>query len=171
MALALPLLVAAALSVVTVQRFLNGPQGFNPDGLLTMRLQLPDARYATRRQPGAVRRRRRRASARDCPASKPPPPINVMPAVGQQLGPFDRDRGHTRTPIPSNPPVVDYRAATPDIFAALQTPIRSRARPSPTPIARTPQPVVIVSESLARSYWPNEDPIGKRMRIGTTSRG
>ena len=45
MALALPLLVAAALSVLTVHRFLNGPQGFNPDGLLTMRLQLPNARY------------------------------------------------------------------------------------------------------------------------------
>ena len=48
MALALPLLVAAALSVLTVHRFLNGPQGFNPEGVLTMRLQLPDARYPDR---------------------------------------------------------------------------------------------------------------------------
>ena len=44
-ALVLPLLVAASLSVVTVDRFLNGPQGFNPEGLLTMRLLLPEARY------------------------------------------------------------------------------------------------------------------------------
>ena len=46
MALALPLLVASALSVVTVHRFLNGPQGYEPDQLLTMRLVLASGRYA-----------------------------------------------------------------------------------------------------------------------------
>ena len=55
-ALVLPLLVAASLSVVTVDRFLNGPQGFNPEGLLTMRLLLPEARYRERCRAAYVRR-------------------------------------------------------------------------------------------------------------------
>ena len=55
-ALVLPLLVAASLSVVTVDRFLNGPQGFNPEGLLTMRLLLPEARYENDAARRTVRR-------------------------------------------------------------------------------------------------------------------
>jgi putative ABC transport system permease protein len=45
-ALALPLLVASALGAIGAQRFINGPQGYDPDGLLTMRVGLPEARYA-----------------------------------------------------------------------------------------------------------------------------
>ena len=45
MSLALPLLLASALSVLTVQRFLNGPQGYEPDRLLAMRLDLASGRY------------------------------------------------------------------------------------------------------------------------------
>ena len=52
-ALSLPLLVAAGLGTLGANRFLNGPQGYEPDGLLTMRAVLPDARYSD----PAVRRR------------------------------------------------------------------------------------------------------------------
>ena len=96
MALALPLLVAAALSVLTVHRFLNGPQGFNPDGVLTMRLQLPNARYPAgddyQRFAGAIVERLRAVPGVDAAAA-----INVMPRGGQQLGTVDRDRGHSQS--------------------------------------------------------------------------
>ena len=52
-AIALPLLVAAGLGVIGTNRFLNGPQGYDPDGLLTMKLVLPERTYpddATRRR-------------------------------------------------------------------------------------------------------------------------
>ena len=45
MAIALPLLVAAGLGVIGTTRFLNGPQGYDPDGVLTMKLVLPDRIY------------------------------------------------------------------------------------------------------------------------------
>jgi putative ABC transport system permease protein len=44
-ALALPLLVAAGMSARGVNRFLNGPQGYNPDGVLTMRAVLSEGRH------------------------------------------------------------------------------------------------------------------------------
>ncbi len=43
--IALPLLVAAGLGVAGTYKFLNGPQGYDPDGLLTMKLVLPERNY------------------------------------------------------------------------------------------------------------------------------
>src|SRR6185312_15901641 len=40
MTIALPLLVAAGLGVLGTDRFLHGPQGYNPDGVLAMKLVL-----------------------------------------------------------------------------------------------------------------------------------
>jgi putative ABC transport system permease protein len=162
-ALALPLLVAATMSVLTVRQFLNGPQGFNPDGLLTMRLQLPDARYKkpetqSRFAHDVVER------LRALPGVQTAAAINVMPASDNNWGRSIEIDGKPN-PDPSNPPSVDYRAATPDFFAALQTPIKS-GRAFTEQDREDTQPVVIVNEALARKYWPNENPVGKRMRIG-----
>ena len=45
LALALPLLVATSLGVMATWRFINGPQGFEPAGGLTLRLIPPYPRY------------------------------------------------------------------------------------------------------------------------------
>ena len=163
MALALPLLVAAALAIVTVQRFVSGPQGFNPDGVLTMRLELPDARYPT-----ADTRRRfaddALAHLRAIAGVESAAAANVTPAADNNWGRSIEIEGTPNTD-PANPPSVDYRAATPDMFSTLQIPIRS-GRGITDADRESTQPVVVVSESLARKYWPDQDPIGKRLRFG-----
>ncbi len=164
MALALPLLVAAALSVLTVDRFLNGPQGFNPEGLLTMRLRLSDARY-----PDADARTRfaHDAAARlsTIPGVETAAAVNVMPAGNNNSGRSIEIDG-VPNPDASNPPSADFRTATPQLFAALQMPIRKGRGFTDADRADT-QPVVIVNEAFVRRHWPNADPIGKRMRTGT----
>jgi putative ABC transport system permease protein len=163
-ALVLPLLVAASLSVVTVDRFLNGPQGFNPEGLLTMRLLLPEARYEN----DAARRTFAEAAVerlRNIPGVDSAAAINIMPASNNNSGRSIEIEG-VPNPDPSNPPSADYRTATPAIFEALQTPIRA-GRAFTDADREDTQPVVIVSESLARRHWPNSEPLGKRMRTGT----
>ena len=164
MALALPLLVASALSVLTVHQFLNGPQGFNPDGLLTMRLQLPDARYPTPESQstfaGDVVER-----LRALPASRAPRRSTSCPLRITIRGARSKSTA-SRTRIPPIRPGVDYRVATPDLFAALQTPILS-GRGFTDADREGTQPVAIVTQSLASRYWPGEDPIGKRLRIRT----
>ena len=163
MALALPLLVAAALSVLTVHRFLNGPQGFNPDGLLTMRLLLPEPAIRTRtRAPGSPT-----TPPRGCapfPASRRPPPSTSCPP-GTATRAIDRDR---RRPQPRSlePAVRRLPDGDAGTFAALQIPIRA-GRGFTDADRDDTQPVVIVSESFARRHWPNADPLGKRMRTGT----
>jgi putative ABC transport system permease protein len=166
MALALPLLVAATLSVVTVQRFVSGPQGFNPDGLLTMRLELPDVRYS------AVEARRRFAEdavthLRVIAGVEMAAAVNVAPAADNNWGRSIEIEG-TPNLDPANPPSADYRAATPEMFATLEIPIRSGRALTEADREGT-QPVAVVSESLARKYWPDQDPIGKRLKVGTES--
>ena len=73
MAIALPLLVAAGLGVIGTNRFLNGPQGYDPDGLLTMKLVLPERTYPDDAGAAAVRRAKRRRASPRCPASSAPP--------------------------------------------------------------------------------------------------
>src|SRR5262249_45234220 len=60
---------------------------------------------------------------------------------------------------------ADYRRASPGYFAALGIPLlRGRLfEPTDQPGA---EHVAVVSQSLARKYWPNEDPIGKRIQFG-----
>jgi putative ABC transport system permease protein len=164
MALALPLLVAAALSVLTVHRFLNGPQGFNPEGVLTMRLLLPEARYPdndarSRFAEQAVDRLRATPGVVSAAA------VNIMPASDNNSGRSIEIDG-SPNPDPANPPSVDYRTATPEIFTALQIPIRAGRAFTDGDRSDT-QPVAIVSESLARRYWPNTDALGKRIKFRT----
>ena len=65
---------------------------------------------------------------------------------------------------PSEPGVdVEYRSATPSYFETMNIPLRA---------GRLfdghdgPASIVLVNETLARMFWPGENPIGKRIRIG-----
>jgi len=163
-ALTLPLLVAATLSVLSVYRFLNGPQGFNPDGLLTLQLILPDARYPSddarlRFANSAVERLRAVPGAQSAAA------VNIMPSSSSNWGRSIEIEGKPN-PDPANPPSVDYRAVTPGGFETLGIPIQS-GRGFTDADREDTQHVAIVSAALARRYWPGVDPIGKRIRLGT----
>ena len=127
MALALPLLVAAALSVLTVDRFLNGPQGFNPEGLLTMRLLLPDARYPRRCRARARSPTMPSTRLRTIPGVDSAAAVNIMPAANNNSGRSIEIDG-VPNPDPSNPPSADYRTATPATLRGAADSDSRRAR-------------------------------------------
>jgi putative ABC transport system permease protein len=164
MALALPLLVASALSALSVHRFLNGPQGYNPDGVLSMSMVLAEGRY-----PDADARRTFATQAverlQSVPGVATAAAVNIIPAIGSNSGRAIEIEGRPN-PDPANPPFVDYRVATPDLFRVLEIPIVS-GRGFTSGDREGTQPVAIVSQSLARRYWPDTDPIGRRIRAGT----
>jgi putative ABC transport system permease protein len=60
--------------------------------------------------------------------------------------------------------VVDYREITPDYFRAMGVPLRSGRFFTASDGAGHP-PVAIINESFARTYWPNESPIGRRIYV------
>jgi putative ABC transport system permease protein len=160
-AVALPLLVAAGLGVIGTERFLTGPQGYDPDGLLTMKLILPDRTYpddAARRLfvTKTIDALQRIAAVERVAA------INNMPTSGANSSRAIEIDGHPPAD-PNNLPSVDFRTITSDYFSTLRIPI-VRGRPFNATDREDTQPVVIVSESMARKFWPNEDPIGRRMK-------
>ena len=160
-ALALPLLVAAGLSVMGTYRFLNGPQGYDPDNMLAMRLVLPDARYADDAS-------RRLFTSRTVEALEQIPGVtsaaatNILPAAGNNSRRQIEVDGKPNSD-PLNAPWVDYRAVTPRFFEAMRIPIRA-GRSFTHADREQSQLVAIVSQSMAEKFWPGRSPVGARVR-------
>ena len=162
--LALPLLVASAMGAVGAHRFLYGHQGYDPDRVLVMEMVLPQAAYKgndDRRE--FVERVLDRAAA--IPGAERAAVINIMPARGNNSSRPLEIEGRPNAD-PAFPPSVDFRSATPEIFAVLGIPVH-RGRGLTTADGENAQPVVVISQSLAQRYWANEDPLGRRLKLGT----
>jgi putative ABC transport system permease protein len=160
--IALPLLVAAGLGVLGTNRFLNGSQGYDPDGVLTMKLVLPSRTY---QDDGSRRRFVTRAmdAVAGVPGVERAAAINDPPASGGNASQAIEIDGHP-APDPRNPPIVDNRVATADYFTVLKIPIQRGRGFTPADREET-APIVVVSASMAEKYWPGEDPIGRRVRV------
>jgi putative ABC transport system permease protein len=162
-ALVLPLLVAAGLAVSGVYRFLNGPQGYDHTNVVTMQLVLPQARY-----PDDETRRRFVESAvmklSEIAGVELAAVVNVPPSVANNSGNSIEIEGHPN-PDPVNPPSVDSRRVTSKYFSALRIPI-VRGRDLNDSDRENTLQVAVISESMARQYWPDSDPIGKRVKVG-----
>jgi predicted permease len=161
-ALALPLLVAAMLSVSTITHFLTGWQGYDPDNVLVMRTVLPERRYAD-----ADSRARFAAAALDSLAAVPGARLaaagNVVPTIDTNARRAIEIAGQ---PIAEETrwPRVDYRVVSPAYFDALRIPILAGRAFDTTDQVGT-EPVAIVDEPFARKFWPSGSAIGERVRI------
>ena len=160
-ALALPLLVAATLSVSTISSFLTGWQGYDPHNVLTMRAVLPAARY-----PDADSRRRFAEQALERLASVAGVRVaaagNVVRAIDANPQRRIEVAGQPAAE-PSKWPRVDYRVVSPQFFNVLRLPIVS-GRAFTTGDQPATEAVAIVSESMARRFWPSGQAIGERVR-------
>src|SRR5262245_13146402 len=159
-ALSLVLLIGAGLLLQSFKNLLAVDPGFRPDNVLTGRLELSKKKYATNAQiHGFYERFLER--------------VQNLPGVSaaglcQQL-PFNRVSDGTVFTVEGREleqaPVAWWRNATPGYFAAMGIPILKGRPFLPTDTA-TSTPVAIVDEKLARSQWPDENPIGKRVKLG-----
>ncbi|MBW8866947.1 MAG: ABC transporter permease [Acidobacteria bacterium] len=161
-ALALPLLVAAMLSISTIRSYLITWQGYDPSNVLTLRAVLPESRYPDedsreRFAQLAVEQLSAIAGVREASAG------NVIPAVDTNSTRPIEIAGKPIAEV-SKWPRVDYRVISPRYFGVLRLPLMS-GRAFTTADRKGAEPVAIVSESLARKYWPSASPIGERVRI------
>jgi putative ABC transport system permease protein len=162
--LALPLLVASAMGAIGAHRFLYGHQGYDPERVLAMEMVLPQAAYTTdEARRTFVERVLERAAA--MPGAERAAVMNIMPARGNNSSRTLEVEGRPNAD-PAFPPNVDFRSATPEVFAVLGIPVH-RGRGLTTADGENAQPVVVISQSLAGRYWPNEDPLGRRLKLGT----
>jgi putative ABC transport system permease protein len=162
MSIALPLLVAAGLGVLGTNRLLHGPQGYNPDSLLTMKLLLPERTY-----PDDAARRRFVERATEAVAAVPGVQhvtvANALPASGSNSSIAVELDGQT-VDDPRTLPTVDNRLVGSRHFETMEIPV-TRGRRFSDADRDGSAFVAIVSESMAAKYWPGADPIGRRLRI------
>ena len=162
-ALALPLLVAAGMTALGTARFLNGPQGYDADGVLTFRTALPESSYASQHERAQFVERAVEAFEA-LPGVSAAAATNVIPASSSGWGVRYEIEGK---PIatPNDRPRADYRTVTTRYFETMRTPI-TRGRAFTRLDGADGQLVAIVSESFVERHWPGEDALGRRIVLG-----
>ncbi|MGE0887196.1 MAG: ABC transporter permease [Blastocatellales bacterium] len=159
-ALALAVLVGAGLLVKSFMRVQEVNPGFNPQGLLTMSLSLPDFKYSEAPQRANFYKQLiHDVSA--LPGVQSAGAVSVLPLSGQGSSGSFTIEGRDVPRGQSSPHGARW-AATPDYFKTMGIPI-IRGRYFEERDTADGKQVVIIDQALAAKYWPNEDPLGKRM--------
>jgi predicted permease len=162
--LSLVLLVGAGLLMLSLGRVRQVEPGFRPDSALTLRVTLPASRYATGDQIARfVDEALARISA--LPGVAAAGATTTLPLVAWDWGKFFSIEGG---PVPASlaqVPNVNHRQVSPGYFRTLGATLRRGRFFTPDDRAGRP-PVAIINETAAARFWPGEDPIGKRVRLG-----
>jgi putative ABC transport system permease protein len=156
------LLMGAGLFIRSYLGALRINPGFQPERVLAFGVSLPEVRYTS---PAKVLGFYRDLTAKldALPGVRVSGGGNFVPLTGSQWN---------RSFVPEGWPATDRRILLTDFtpvygayLQALGIPL-VRGRYFTDADHRSTTPVVIVSETLARRYWPNQDAIGKRFRFG-----
>jgi len=167
-AVSLVLLVASGLIVKSFWRLRNVDPGFDPHGVLTLRLDLPSAVY---RDNGSTLRfvQQLVERVRSVPGVTAAGTIYPLPLAGDTAS-----SGYWIEDFPLRPdqvwPQLETRFATPEAFAALGIPLLAGRIFKPLDPAR-PAADVVVSRALAERFWPGRSPLGKRLTVDLPGRG
>jgi putative ABC transport system permease protein len=161
-ALAVTLLAGAGLLVRSFSALQSVDPGFNPVNVVTFDVSLPDAKYPDGQRTGAFYQDllQRLASM---------PGVRSSGAIfGLPLSDFGFSSSFTVTgaPVPeADQPSAQIRLASQDFFKTMQIPLRQGRLFGPEDRRGAP-PVVLISESAARKFWPAGDAIGHEVQFG-----
>ncbi|HZN03260.1 MAG TPA: ABC transporter permease, partial [Candidatus Polarisedimenticolia bacterium] len=161
LSLALVLLTGAGLLLRSFWILRNQPSGFEPQGVLTMRLSLPAARYESIEAQQAFLARLEEG-VRGLPGAGAAGLVTELPLSGWRMMHNMIVEGDQPVPEGQEPEIYTHEVS-PGYFAAAGTPIlRGRGvRESDTPTA----PLVgVVNEAFVRRFSPDRDPLGLRAR-------
>ncbi len=162
-ALAVVVLISTTLLVKSFVISVRSTPGYNPTNLLVAQVALPKTKYA--------QEARQRNFSDDVLAR-----IHALPGVvsagvssAVPFGGFGQtvvvEAVGKPAPQPGETLGARFSAVSPNYFAAMQMPlVKGRAFTS----ADGPgdAPVAVIGQTLARQFWPNEDPIGQKLKFG-----
>jgi putative ABC transport system permease protein len=157
-ALSLMLVVGAALLVRSLWNLQQVDPGFRADHLLTMQLWLPPAKYRT---PSRVAEFYQEVLRRlhEFPEIQEVAVVNTRPFLGWRLGARLHVPGRPLDPTGEDP-IISLRVVSPGYLAALGARLL-RGRQLADSDGPTGAPVALTNETMARRFWPSEDPLGK----------
>ena len=157
-ALASILLIGAALSLKSLWKVANVNPGFKPEGLITFKVSAP----AEARQQPAIFYQQVLDKVRALPGVESAVLARNVPMSG--VDPSMPVAADGQAPQVTDGQIVTrLRVIGPDYFHSFQTTVL-RGREFRESDSQTSQPVVIISESLAQRYWPNQDPLGHSLK-------
>jgi len=160
-ALSLVLLVGAALMIRTLWNLRSVHPGFVADRVLTMRIGVAANEFTSEDQQlqfyDQVLQR-----VRTLPGVQDAAVTDDLPLEGGSMQPVAVE-GRPVVEM-ADQPEVSVRLLSPQFMTTMGIPV-VRGREFTDADTASSAPVVLVSESMARQFWPNEDPIGKRLTL------
>ena len=161
LALSLALLAGSGLLIRSFLRLQDVDAGFRADGVLTMRVSLPEEKY-TKPEQARVFYRELLDRVRRLPGVDAAGATTGLPLVGNGWS------GTTvidtqAVPQKDRTPEADQRPVTPGYFEAMGIPL-VRGRYFDQHDNETGAPVAIVDETMAQTYWPHRDAIGQHIK-------
>jgi len=166
-AISLVLLIGAGLLINSFLRLRNVDPGFRSDNLLTMRVFLPQAKYGQPAQRAAfytdINRR-----LESVPGVKSSAVTTNLPLYFQGNSTNISIEGRPDPP-PNQEPIITTRVISPKYFETMGIPLLSGRQLTDQDTDDSPN-VTVISETMARRYWPGENPIGKRIAFGRPER-
>jgi putative ABC transport system permease protein len=160
-ALALVLLAGAGLLVRSFFKLRNVGPGYDPENVLTLDVPLPGTRYKEGAQTAAFYQRLiERVKA--LPGVEAVGAVSHLPLTGaEELDGFEIE-GRPGPESGENVQSADFRVVSTDYFSAMKIPLVRGRYFTEQDTADAPG-VIIIDETLARRFFSDEDPIGKRM--------
>ena len=163
MALAMMLLAGAGLLLRSFAQLQEVKPGFEVGEALTFRIGLPAESYQDEsRRVAFFSRLLERLSA--LPGAKTAAATLGLPLNGTQMNISFEIDGAPELPA-AQQPSMEMRAATPSYFSAMGIPVLRGRGFEAGDIAGSPQ-VVVITQSAARKYFKDENPIGQRITLG-----
>jgi putative ABC transport system permease protein len=158
-ALSLILLITSGLLMKSFMRLQQEEMGFQPQGVLTATVRLPQITYGEERHPYQFYQAAlERVSA--LPGVEAAGVITALPVVGG-FGPWNYAHAEGRPPATqADRKGVVRRVASPDYFAAMGIPLMRGRTFRDSDAADAPR-VAIISRGMAEEFFPGEDPIGR----------
>jgi predicted permease len=169
-ALSIVLLAGAGLLLRSFWRVLEVRPGFNPSHLATVQIWIPISNDPAN-DPYSVEEKRadfllkvsRRVSAL--------PGVDQASISGNDTLPMNSGRNYSQFSIQGRPtesernPVADIAVVDTEYFRTMEVPLMAGRNFTGLDTYKT-KPVAVIDQTLARRYWPNENPLGQELKFG-----
>jgi putative ABC transport system permease protein len=163
-ALALLLLTGAGLMMKSFVRLMEVKPGFDPSHTLTLTISLWGPKSEDAPAVAFFDEVLQRVKA--LPGVKSAGIVSQLP-LGGNLDMYGIHAEGKSLPNPEEDPSADRYSITPGYLRAMRIPLLSGREFDERDVAKSPW-VALVNESMARHFWPGEDAVGKRFRVGDT---
>jgi predicted permease len=157
------LVVLAGLLLRSLMQLNRIDLGFDPRHVLTAQVQLPPIDYP---QTASVNEFFRQVEARAAamPGARAAGAVRILP-LARTIGDWSITVEGRPLASPNENPNGDFQSATPGYLAAMGTTL-VRGRLLTADDREDTEPVVVINDTMAARYWPGQDAVGRRFRMG-----